>query len=120
MTLPDYILAHLAKPFVWGKNDCVLFAAGWVKLATGRDHIAGPEKWATLLQAERILRKLGGLKAIVDARLQAINPNFAVDGDLALHQDALRLFSGPHIVGPGATGLVFFSRTEAVCAWRCS
>jgi hypothetical protein len=119
MTLAEYVTACLTVPFAWGYNDCVLFAANWVQIATGKNYLPD-QKWSSMLQAQRMLKKMGGLESIVDVRLERIDKNFAVDGDIALHHDSLRLFSGPHIVGPGIDGLVFFSRMEAVCAWRCA
>jgi hypothetical protein len=73
-----------------------------------------------MLVAHRILKKLGGLEAIVNARLTPINPSFAQDGDVGLYKNSLMLFTGHHIVGPGVEGLMFISRVEARCAWRCA
>jgi len=117
MTLPDYIVANMARPFIWGEHDCVLFAARWVRMCTGKDYI-GATTWSSMLDAYRIMKKSGGLAKIVDARLRRIEPNYALDGDVALRGNTLMLFSGHHIVGPGMTGLVFVERTEAKCAWR--
>lgn len=117
MTLPDYLTAHLGKPFAWGDNDCVLFVGRWIALATGVDPLADLPKWENEKQAWRIVKKLGGLEAAMDARFKPINPNFAKDGDIALVGDRLCIFSGAQIVGPGPIGLVYVKRTEAKCAW---
>lgn len=119
MTLPDYIAAHLGKPFEYGRLDCVLFVADWIKQKTGIDHLAALPTWSTEREAFRIVKSLGGLESAMDERFMRIAPAFAVDGDIALRTGSLMVFSGPHIVGPGLQGLEFIDRMEAVCAWRC-
>lgn len=117
MTLADYIAANLSTPFAWGAWDCVHFAAGWAHVVTGRDYLEGMRGWKTEQGAARAIKRAGGLAAALDSRLNRIHPNLAKDGDVALYKGALCLFSGPHIVGPGPTGLIFIDRTEAECAW---
>lgn len=118
MTLAEYITRRLRVPFFWGKHDCVLFASGWVKCKTGIDHLADQPTWTSAKGAMRIVRDLGGLESLMDGRFDRINPHAAKDGDLALYNGALCIFSGPHIVGPGPDGLSFIDRMGAVCAWR--
>lgn len=117
MTLHEYITANLRKPFAWGEHDCVLFAAGWVAIATGKDYTSALPRWSSAKQALRMVRNLGGMEAIVDARLTRAPPNLAQDGDIALYNECLCIFSGPHIVGPGKDGLERIDRTKAECAW---
>jgi len=117
MTLAEYITRHLAKPFKWGENDCVLFAAEWVKISTGKDYLAELPKWTTAKEALRIVQSLGGLEAALDERFTRINPHTAKDGDIALYKGCMCIFSGPKIVGPNINGLEFVKRTAAECAW---
>lgn len=117
MTLADYITAHLERRFEWGQHDCVLFAAGWIEAKTGTQPLAMFPTWASAKEAIRIVRQLGGLEAALDARYKRIHPNLAKDGDLALFDRSVCLFSGPHVVGPGINGLVFVDRTKVSCAW---
>ena len=117
VTLADYITSHLSTPFEWGKFDCILFASGWARHATGVDHLAGTPPWASANQAMRAVKALGGIEVILDARFDRIHPNMAKDGDLAPYQEAAHLFSGVHIVGPGESGLVFTDRMKADGAW---
>jgi hypothetical protein len=117
MTFPDYITAHLTTPFEWGKLDCALFVARWVKQATGVDHLADVPSWSSAKQAMRMVDDLGGMEAILDAKFERIHPNMAQDGDIAIYQKTAHLFSGVHIVGTGEKGLVFTSRMKAEGAW---
>lgn len=120
MTFADYITSHLTTPFEWGKFDCILFAFGWVKHATGTDYVAGIPPWNSAMQAMRLVEELGGIEAILDERFARINPNFAVDGDLAVYQGAVHLFNSAHIVSTGETGLVHTNRMKADSAWSLS
>lgn len=117
MTLSAYITSNLKTPFEWGRHDCVLFASAWAKSVIGIDYLEGVPHWSDAKSGMRIIKKMGGLKKIVDDRLVRINPNFANDGDIALCDDRLCIFSGAHIVGPGENGLIFTDRLKALCAW---
>ncbi|MBS1170017.1 MAG: hypothetical protein H6R01_935 [Burkholderiaceae bacterium] len=117
MTLADYITRHLRVPFFYGRMDCVLFAAGWVREKTGAEPLDGIAIWETERQAMRAVKAAGGLEAALDARFPRVNPNLAKDGDLALYGKSICIFSGDHIVGPGKDGLEFINRMEAACAW---
>jgi len=116
MKLHDYIHARMEQPFVWGVNDCILFAVGWANIATDRNHL--PEvTWTNEKEALKVLKGLGGMVAAFDRNFTRIEPNFARDGDLAIVDETAYLFSGPHIVGVGKTGLIFKNRSEASCAY---
>jgi hypothetical protein len=117
MTLADYITEHLSRQFKWGEHDCVLFAVGWLEKATGRDYLKPYKPWSSAREAARKVADAGGLDALFDAELKAIDPNFAVDGDLAIIRGTAHLFSGPHVVSVGEEGLVFKDRLEAAYAW---
>jgi hypothetical protein len=118
MTLADYITSHLGKPFAWGENDCVLFTIGWLEIATGRDYLGAYKPWSSAKEAIRKVDDAGGLESLFDANLTRINPNFAVDGDIALIDRTAFLFSGPHVVSVGESGLVFLNRMDVKCAWH--
>lgn len=117
-TLPTYITAHLSKPFEWGVNDCVLFTIGWLEIATGIDYLSAYKPWSNERQAVRKVREAGGLLSLFDQHLQRVDPRMAVDGDIALIDGTAFLFSGPHVVSVGESGLVFINRMEAKCAWH--
>lgn len=117
MTLHNYITSRLDEPFCYGRLDCVLFATDWIKHATGRDVIADLPGWSTEKEAFRVIRDAGGLEKAIDARLDRINPNKAKDGDIALCNGCVMVFSGAHIVGPGKNGIDYIDRMRAECAW---
>jgi hypothetical protein len=116
MTQTEYIAAHLKTPFEWGVHDCITFAVGWAEIATGRSILPSP-RWSSELQAARTIKRHGGLVAALDAQFSRIHPNRAKDGDLALSAGVVSLVSGPHLLAPGADGLLFKPRTEASHAW---
>lgn len=119
MTLAEYITSNLGRPFEWGALDCVLFAAHWARIKTGKDYLADMPKWSSEDEAERVIDSVGGLESAIDAMLPRVNPNLAKDGDVALFNGGLWLFSGPHIVGMGFEGIVHMNRRAAECAWSC-
>lgn len=65
--LDAFLEQMAATPFVDGETDCALTCADWVMLATGcadpAQHLRG--QYASALQRERLLRRLGGLEAVV-------------------------------------------------------
>jgi len=117
MTLADYITGHLGRPFQWGEHDCVLFAVGWLEIATGRDYLSPYKPWSTAFEAARKVAAAGGLDALFDEHLETINPHLAVDGDLAIIRGTAHLFTGAHVVSVGEEGLLFKDRLEAEYAW---
>src|SRR5688500_10540693 len=117
MTLPEYITAHLRKPFKWGANDCCTFIGGWIQIKTGRDYLTEHRPWSTARQAAKKLKELGGIQALLQSNLKPINPNMAQDGDLTIYQGTAHLFGGRHIVSVGIDGLIFTDRTVAKEAW---
>lgn len=117
MTLAEYLTRLLREPFSWGANDCILFAAGWAKEATGVDCLADVPKWKSATGAARILKQMGGIQKVIDDRLTSIHPNLAKDGDIALVNGRIAIFSGAHLVGPGADGLIYIDRMKAERAW---
>ncbi len=75
-------------PFQWGTNDCVLFAAEWVRLCTGIDHAAGVRgKYSTAKGAKIKMTRAGfpDAAAVADARLVSKPVGFAQRGDIVLH-----------------------------------
>lgn len=114
-------------PFAWGSWDCVTFAAAAVHALTGVDHLSGLAAWNGPLEAARLLRDLGGLRAAVTSRLgEPFLPGLACAGDVVLTTDPnaddgrelLAVCHGPYLIAPGATGLCVLPLTSGICAWR--
>jgi len=86
----DAFLEEMARrPFVDGRHDCALTVAEWVAFATGcpdpAAHLRG--RYSTPLGRERLLRRLGGLEAVmVDCARRAGRPETIkpVRGDVGL------------------------------------
>jgi hypothetical protein len=71
--LTAYIEERREVPFTWGKADCCLFAADWVRLATDLDPAADLRgKYDSALGARRIIKRRGGLAAMVARALTTL------------------------------------------------
>ena len=101
-----------ARPFRPGRHDCALFAAGWVKLATGQDFARGWRSTYRSLKRGQQLLKEAGFSDHVDfaaAHLPEIAPAFAQVGDIAVLDDnAFGIIAGEMIycLKPQGLGLV--------------
>lgn len=68
---PDDVAAFVAReerrPAVWGVSDCSLRLGDWTREAVGIDAAAGLRgTYNTALECARLLRRAGGLVAVVD------------------------------------------------------
>jgi len=120
MILAEYIHSKLDLPFAWGSNDCVTFVLGWVEIHTGCNHKSSLQPWLSEIEAVKAIKAAGGLLHKCNELFKPVNPLAAVDGDIALIDRTVYLFSGPNIVGPGSSGLVFDDRMRVKCAWSYS
>lgn len=125
--LARYIDASVNKPFVWGQNDCCLFAMDCVMAITGEDLAAPYRGYQSQMQAVRMLHKNGGVAGIANAvalkyGIQEIAPAMAGRGDVCLFDigrgDTLGIRAGGHIFAPGRDGLIGFPILQALRAWR--
>lgn len=128
--LTQFLDSKRDQPFEWGVNDCCLFAADWVHLATGQDPaLAFRGVYETAQGAADVLKDFGG----VHGAIAGLNPKhgirpvavgFAGRGDLVLYPggmgETLGVIDdgGRSIAGPGKLGLVWTLRTRAIQAWR--
>jgi len=119
---------RLQAPFVWGRNDCALFAADAVQAILGHD-LAAPWRgqYHTATGAARLLDSLGGgLQALATHMLgQPISPRLARPGDVVLMaatpaapRECLGICNGATALGPAAWGLAARSMAEVSAAWR--
>lgn len=64
--LHDYIATDGARRVKWGVNDCCLFVATWIAMATGVDPAVGWRGgYASKRSAHALLKKAGGLVSAV-------------------------------------------------------
>lgn len=78
--LAEFLAAGAQTPFEWGKEDCCLFACDWVLSQRGVDparRFRG--RYATEKQARRIIRREGGLLAVVSAEMTAAGLTETID-----------------------------------------
>ena len=100
------------RPFRPGRHDCALFAAGWVKLATGQDFARGWRSTYRSLRRGQLLLEEAAFADHVDfaaAHLPEIAPAFAQVGDIAVLDDqAFGITAGEMIycLKPQGLGLV--------------
>lgn len=121
-----FIAARASRPFVWGTNDCAIFAADCVQAITGRD-VAQPalRRHKTELQAARLLKRHGGVVGIATAALgQPAPASSAGVGDVVLAKwggrDMLTICNGDTCIAPSPNGLAFMPMPiDSVC-WRLS
>jgi len=130
---PERLEAYLAdcrtRPFAWGEHDCVRFAAGWIKQATGTD--PAPQTRGGYHSSDTAMRTLWRCYSTADllAAVTAVlgppldSPRLAFRGDVA----AVSTPDGPALgVVVGAriaclarpAGLTFPSLARAIAAWR--
>lgn len=71
MILSQFIAEHSARPFAWGRSDCLLFMCDWVVEQTGRDPASEWRgRWLSGVAAIEILADLGGLEAAARAAFE--------------------------------------------------
>jgi hypothetical protein len=92
----DFLAEAAREPFQWGRSDCFLFAADWVRLRTGYDP-ASPWRgsYRTALGAARAMRQAGGVLELARIAMagfaETTEPR---DGDVAIVHAALERRKG--------------------------
>ena len=116
-----YIDRVAARPFQWGVNDPLLMVGGVVELLTGVDHGEGLRgKYASCAEGKKLI----GMTPLrfVSARLDAIDPVRAVDGDVAAvrqgREFGFGVFMGALIYTMTVNGIGILPRRDAVKAFR--
>jgi hypothetical protein len=124
--LTEYLLACAGHRFDWSGCNCAHFAAAWVRLATGREALAGLPAHADVREWLRQVQRAGGVQPLVTAQLGCppIAPAHAAVGDLVLLPGdvtggTLGICAGSTAVcvaDPGGT--VHLPMAQALAAWR--
>jgi hypothetical protein len=111
--------------FAWGSHDCALFGADCVLAQTGYDPAAGLRgTYSDAAGAARVIRDLGGLRAIAAARLGSeVTPLLAQPGDIGLvmsgGRECFAVCAGDAWIAPSIDGLEHVPMACALTAWRC-
>jgi hypothetical protein len=90
--LSDYIASKRDEPFVYGVNDCCMFAAGAVEVMTNEDPMAEFRgKYRSLAGSVRALKEIGNgdLESTIDAKFAVIPVGLAQRGDLAYFDNSI-------------------------------
>lgn len=128
--LAAFIDDRMYRPFAWGRNDCVLFAADAVLAITGHDFAAKSNRlYRTAQGAVAVLRRLGVVDVAALAekalsgpqRVAATRVSFARRGDVGLTElDGRKMLAiaGSGIwMGPGGDGMAFVKPERILRAW---
>ena len=114
-----------ARPFEWGRHDCALFAAGCVAALTGADPASDLRgRYTTETGAARVIKRLGGLEGIGDARLGPRVPVLCAQvGDVGLIEqdgrDMAAVCAGQHWLAAALEGgLAVLPLAAARVVWR--
>lgn len=122
--LTAYLADVAREPFVMGKHDCALFAAGAVKAMTGRDIARGFRGYRTLAAGIRKARKKGfdDHIAIFADRFEDVPVSYAQVGDVAVVEaeegPALGIVQGEHIYMAGPAGICLKPLLSSTRAFR--
>ena len=122
-----------AQPFAWGTHDCAMLAFDAVQAVTGTD--PAPDlrgAYSTPEEALSLLRSLGGLKGLCDARVgQRINVEDMKTGDVVLlnrklcdgitsEHGALGVYWRGLIVARADKGIAYIAPASVLMAWRAA
>lgn len=120
------------QPFVWGTNDCCLFASDFIKAITQIDPAAELRgRYSTALGAARVTRKYGTVDHLADAYALAhgwpkIPVSMARRGDIVCavasgskhRHTMLGVWVGRYAIFAGIHGPISLPRSEIIKAWR--
>lgn len=110
--------------FAWGRCDCCIWAASVVHEMTGTDFGAPWRgRYHTPREAYRLLRELGGMEAMVSARLGPPIPlSLACRGDVVLTRwplgPALGIVIDDRAAFKSGVGVIWKAVEECQIAWR--
>ena len=105
--LTDFLRDNHARPFVPGRWDCAIWAAGAVEAMTGEDLMRGFRGYRTIPEGKRKLQAKGfeDHVAYVASLLPEVPPAFAQPGDVAvLAEQSLGIVQGANVYVFGVNG----------------
>jgi len=130
--LAEFIHSRLLSPFVWGQNDCCLFACDAVLAMTGTDLAANFRgKYNDQASAYQLIKSYAGAglaefadKVATENGIAEVGLNFATGGDVVLvngdQGDTLGFveLNGREVLATGPQGLMRVAKTNWKKAWR--
>lgn len=127
--LDAYLVECSTRAFSWVDFNCALFAADWVKRATGNDPAEGLRDLESKKDALRILAEYSSFEDLASKRLgvEPIHPSAAMRGDVVLAKIPLNdgteaecfgICCGNKFAFPQEIGLRFHPRSVVLQAWR--
>lgn len=125
MRLSRFITESCDKEFKYGEHDCFQFMSKAVFTMTGEDFSSEYDKYSTKEEAEDIIKKNGGMMAVIKKHLGSPLPNVLKGkrGDVCLVK-APRLVggviddTGSNIVLLTEKGIIKKKINEAFYVWR--
>lgn len=133
----NFLLERIKMPFIWGSNDCALFAADGIQAITGVDIAAQFRgKYHDEASAMQAIKEICGGASVADAAAYCAQqhalaewkmPLFAKRGDLVIvrlgdgssNQIAgLVHLNGRHVVSVGERGLLRLPISNIVRSWH--
>lgn len=120
--------AACARPFVWGKHDCALFACDTVKALTGTDPAVNLRgRYHDARGAMRVIASYGGLdklaeKIAAEHGCAEISPSMAWRGDVCLIDlgdtgMALGICAGDRVAAASTVGIWFLPMVRVMRSW---
>jgi len=122
--LDDYFASQRNEPFLWGENDCVLFAARCALKIIDRDLSAELLQYGKYdkLRAYEIIKENGGsIAGIFDKYFSRKLKTMAQRGDIALvnhnGSEAAGVVSGFYVICKSLDGIAHVHRDNILKVW---
>jgi hypothetical protein len=111
--LEEYLSSARGNPFEWGRHDCVMFAANWVRFCTPRDPAARWRgRYATRMEAARRIKEAGA-DSMVAAGDILFGAARALDRSIDARRGDIGLSNGAFGIVTGASA-IFLKPTVGV------
>lgn len=124
LRLSNYLNAVRNKQFIWGENDCVLFAVKAAEKITYENHYSQYLGYTDEIGAKAIIDEAGGLENLISRHFGPSHRNIllAKRGDLAMLKMPHKTIgivddSGKYVCGVSEDGYARIPLNKAWCIW---